>query len=73
MGDASELKDFEPVEIPLTSDKKAIGGHIDIYVMESNGAVNIALEYQRAAYKLDSIKKFLDMFVRNLKILVNKN
>ena len=73
LGDASALKGFNPTEIPLTSENKATAGHVDIYMNESDGKVDISVEYQRNAYKEESIKKFLDMFVRNLKILVNKN
>lgn len=72
LGDSSLLKGFEPTEIPLTSENPAVGGHVDIYLMENDGYVNIAIEYQRKAYAEGSMKRFLERFVGYLKHFVSE-
>ncbi|MBR6012373.1 MAG: amino acid adenylation domain-containing protein [Selenomonadaceae bacterium] len=70
---AAKLKSFEPEEIPLISDKRAATGHVDIYLMEDDGNLQIVIEYQRNAYAEESMRKFLDIFVKHFKMIVNKN
>ena len=70
LGDASLLEGFEPTEIPLTSENPAASGHVDIYLMENDGAVDIAVEYQRKAYADGSMKRFLELLVGYLKHFV---
>ena len=69
MGDVSLLEGFMATEIPLSSEKRAAGCHADVYLMESDGELEICVEYQKEAYKPGSLERFLDIFAGHLKAL----
>jgi bacitracin synthase 3 len=71
LGDASNMEGFEPTEVPLAGVDESMMGHADLYLQEKNGKVNIHIEYLAHAYAEGSIRKFLDIYIKHFKQLVN--
>lgn len=71
LGDASNMEGFEATELPLEGVDDSMAGHADLYLQEKNGEVNIFIEYLTHAYAEGSIRKFLDIYIKHLKQLVN--
>ena len=71
LGDASNMEGFEATELSLTGVDETMAGHADLYLQEKNGQVNIHIEYLAHAYAPGSIRRFLDIYIKHLKQLVN--
>ncbi|MBE5842842.1 MAG: hypothetical protein E7302_01525 [Butyrivibrio sp.] len=65
------LEGFDATELPLEDDEEeAMGGHADLYIAEEDGWISLQLDYLKNAYHESSIQRFLDIYVKHLKKLV---
>lgn len=55
-GDNSNMRGITPMDIHTENSYNATGSHVEVYLMEEDGKVNILIEYQRKAYAEGSMK-----------------
>ncbi len=68
----SEMQEFDAKDIPLANEGRvAAAARFDIYVEDRSGSVQMLADYQKNAYRPGSAKKFMDILVRHLTVLVS--
>jgi hypothetical protein len=71
LGSSGNFEGFDVTEIPLgDEEEEAMGGHADLYISEEDGSISLQIDYLKNAYKESSIRRFLDIFTKHLKELV---
>ena len=70
IGDASVLKGFNPTPIPLSTEYATTVRGCMMYIAEVNGEVNLNFTYERNTFEDSSIDRFLDVYVKMLKRIV---
>lgn len=70
MGDASALEGLNFQEMELGDCRQETNSRAIIYLMEDEEQVNIVIEYQKHAYGEGSMKKFLELYVKEFRELL---
>lgn len=72
LGDASDFSELNPRELEIGNAYEATECRVELYLTEEEGQVNIYIQYQKRAYAEGSMKKFLDIYVKKFRQLVQE-